>query len=1267
MLPRRGQGRGYGSSGRGQEFEEERVSNFSREEVPEGRRQQHQPPVHQQEQQQHYTPGNRGGHRGGAHTGGRGSLQQESVEDRGDQHWRLGSRGRRSSYESTHAHSDQDWRSDSGFHQSRTVRMLASEPAAKYEYGGRRGEDQGGGGVSFSDTSCKTQDQKVGALTHGGRRGQDQASHGYGTSRAGYQGSSYVERREDYGGGGGTSSGGRRTGDQGGGNGSGYVGRRDEDQGGSVYGGKRGVDQGGPGYGLRRVNDQGGGLDPRFDMRRADDRGVTGPYSDSGRGEDQGEDRGPRSGAARGSTDHESGYGRRPHAVGESGGSSATGTTYGGRGRRGGRLAVYAVPRSAGSHELPLGELLPGFSRLGMFEEPSLGVCTSAVDEVLTVNVDKGSTSTFASKEVRSSTISSSLKLVAPQRPVAGSTGQAIKVRANHFQVTFHPGDNIYQYDVDISPKISSKILARTLERQLVEAYSSELNGKLPVYDGSKSMYTHGPLPFEYYEFLVTLSEDKGTTGREKKFKVAIRHVSTLNRKNLEDFLKGKLVPTPQEHLQALDVLLREHPALHFIAVSRSFFKSELGSRQLDGGLVALNGFYQSLRPTENGLQLNIDLSTTAFHASIPVIDFLRQQFRNFDPRSRLTDVVRVKVKKALARLKVQVIHRQTPRRYRISGLSTSPTKDLKFPIEGGEEMRVVDYFKLTYNYVIEFPELPCLQVQANKPSYLPMEVCVICDGQKYGGKLNDRQTTRLRELACVLPRVRETKIRSIMNKNDGPGRGEHVKNFGVQVVSEMTVVNARLLPPPKLRYGDQGKVKEITPSLGSWNLLNSCVVEGGNVAYWALISFDQSVNGHTAANFVSSLSRRCNELGIQMAEQTVISPVLRRWEDLEMPRLEKNLRFAYDQASQAIRSEGHETRLQLLVCVMAEKHPAYGELKRICETQIGIVTQCCLSKHVKQCKSQYLANLALKVNAKAGGRNVTLALELPRMCPVFNRPTIIFGADVTHPSPGDDTGPSIAAVVANIDWPSANRYIARVRAQSHREEIIEYLREMVQELWHEFCEKTRSRPDRVIMFRDGVSEGQFDEVLQREVVALKEAFEEVGGSDYKPTITWAVVQKRHHTRLFPADDIYKDKNNNILPGTVVDSTITHPREFDFFLCSHAGIQGTSRPTHYHVLWDENNFRSDDLQGLVYSLCYTYARCTRSVSVVPPAYYAHLAAYRARLYLDSLGGSDTSASLRGLRSGTASSGGGSSSRAAAPAVRHLPRVQRNVQEVMYFC
>nr|GEX96190.1 PAZ domain-containing protein [Tanacetum cinerariifolium] len=99
---------------------------------------------------------------------------------------------------------------------------------------------------------------------------------------------------------------------------------------------------------------------------------------------------------------------------------------------------------------------------------------------------------------------------------------------------------------------------------------------------------------------------------------------------------------------------------------------------------------------------------------------------------------------------------------------------------------------------------------------------------------------------------------------------------------------------------------------------------------------------------------------------------------------------------------------------------------------------------------------------------------------------------------------------------------------------------------------------------------------------------------NYMPPVTFIVVQKRQHTRFFPVrhgDWASTERSGNILPGTVVDTKICHPSEFDFYLCSHAGIQGTSRPTHYHVLYDENQFTVDGLQTLTNSLCYTYARC----------------------------------------------------------------------------
>uniref|UniRef100_A0A673LRY1 Protein argonaute-3-like n=1 Tax=Sinocyclocheilus rhinocerous TaxID=307959 RepID=A0A673LRY1_9TELE len=251
----------------------------------------------------------------------------------------------------------------------------------------------------------------------------------------------------------------------------------------------------------------------------------------------------------------------------------------------------------------------------------------------------------------------------------------------------------------------------------------------------------------------------------------------------------------------------------------------------------------------------------------------------------------------------------------------------------------------------------------------------------------------------------------------------------------------------------------------------------------------------------------------------------------------------------------------------------------------------------------------------------------------VFQQPVIFLGADVTHPPAGDGKKPSIAAVVGSMDA-HPSRYCATVRVQRPRQEVIQDLASMVRELLIQFYKSTRYKPTRIIFYRDGVSEGQFRQVLYYELLAIREACISLE-KEYQPGITYIVVQKRHHTRLFCADRNERvGRSGNIPAGTTVDTDITHPYEFDFYLCSHAGIQGTSRPSHYHVLWDDNCFTADEFQLLTYQLCHTYVRCTRSVSIPAPAYYAHLVAFRARYHLvdkehDSAEGSHVSGQSNG--------------------------------------
>jgi eukaryotic translation initiation factor 2C len=86
-------------------------------------------------------------------------------------------------------------------------------------------------------------------------------------------------------------------------------------------------------------------------------------------------------------------------------------------------------------------------------------------------------------------------------------------------------------------------------------------------------------------------------------------------------------------------------------------------------------------------------------------------------------------------------------------------------------------------------------------------------------------------------------------------------------------------------------------------------------------------------------------------------------------------------------------------MCILPGKrtHP-YGEIKRISDTVLGIPTQCVQGSHTRRPNPQYIANVCL-------------------VLPVIGEaPTIVFGADVSHPAPGETGKPSICAVVASID-----------------------------------------------------------------------------------------------------------------------------------------------------------------------------------------------------------------------------------------------------------
>ncbi|XP_024310310.1 protein argonaute 18 isoform X1 [Brachypodium distachyon] len=843
-----------------------------------------------------------------------------------------------------------------------------------------------------------------------------------------------------------------------------------------------------------------------------------------------------------------------------------------------------------------------------------------------------------------------------PARPGFGSAGKACIVKANHFFVGL-VDKGLHQYDVTVSPEPTLTGVYRAVMSRLVSEHQhTSLGGRLPAYDGRKTLYTAGQLPFNSKEFEVILSDNKtGSSGhsRERKYVVAIKHVTLVSLQQLQMLMAGYSTDIPSQALQVLDIVLRdmilnERSDMGYVVVGRSFFSASIDDpRHLGLGIEGWKGFYQSIRPTQSGLSLNIDMSSTAFVKAQSVIKFVQDILKKPDLR-HVTGPDCQKIKKALKGVRVEVTHRGDVRRkYCISGLAGT-ARDLRFQSSTGVSKTVMDYFRETYKLQLRYDFLPCLDVgTTQKPNYLPMEVCNIVPGQRYQKKLDENQVSNMMQITCQQPLQREGFIRQTVRCNNY-NNTKRANEFGIEVDYEPTSVQARVLPAPMLKYHPSGSDNMCNPSNGAWNMRGKKVVDGARVVNWLCINFCVDLPEADVRRFCNGLSNMCCNTGlfVNIGGLKLFSA--------DPLKFEANLHNVRNFCQQTRQMSGVQ-KIDLLLALLPDKNDSlYGDIKRICETDIGVMSQCCLRKNVLKSSPQFFANVAIKINAKCGGRNSVFANRQASLPVVSAKPTIIFGADVTHPSALDDATPSIASVVASKDWPEVTKYHGVVRAQGHREELIQGLEDIVRELLRSFEKESNRRPEQLIFYRDGVSEGQFKQVLEKEIPEIEKAWKAIYNEE--PQITFIVVQKRHHTRLFPnnhSDMSSKDSSGNVLPGTVVDRQVCHPTEFDFFLCSHAGIKGTSRPTHYHVLRDDNKFTADALQSLTNNLCYTYASCTRSVSIAPPVYYAHKLAFRARFYQTQ--GSDVES--------VASSG----STTQPGAIKALPEIKDEVKRLMFYC
>jgi eukaryotic translation initiation factor 2C len=216
---------------------------------------------------------------------------------------------------------------------------------------------------------------------------------------------------------------------------------------------------------------------------------------------------------------------------------------------------------------------------------------------------------------------------------------------------------------------------------------------------------------------------------------------------------------------------------------------------------------------------------------------------------------------------------------------------------------------------------------------------------------------------------------------------------------------------------------------------------------------------------------------------------------------------------------------------------------------------------------ANYAYNVGMKLNIRHGNANHSLAGNHFDILPKGangNHDTLILGADVIHPGVSSIDGTqSIAALVGSVDGRYA-KYLGSARMQKYNKtarsiEVIDNTnrRAMARERLDAWKRENGRYPVNIVYYLDGVGDSQFSQVYEKEVAMIREAHNDsvkgTAQSKSKVKVTTMVVVKRHNVRLYPSASGDMINTGNCLPGPVVDSGITHPYNFDFFLISHEG------------------------------------------------------------------------------------------------------------------
>ncbi|KAM6158564.1 piwi-like protein 4 [Rhynchocyon petersi] len=728
-----------------------------------------------------------------------------------------------------------------------------------------------------------------------------------------------------------------------------------------------------------------------------------------------------------------------------------------------------------------------------------------------------------------------------------GSSGIPVTLVTNLFNLDFPRDWQLYQYHVTYVPDIES----RRLKIALLYNHSELLN-KAKVFDGA--------ILFLSQKLGEEVTELSAETQRGETVKIIV-------------MLTRELPSSSPVCIQVFNIIFKKIlKKLSMYQIGRNYYNPSEPVEIYQHKLSLWPGFSISVSQFESSLLFSADVCYKVLRNET-VLELMSGLYH----RTGLSSFTQACEKELLGLI---VLTRYNNKTYRIDDIDWSVNPTHTFEKRDGTKITYLDYYKQQYDIALSDLHQPVLvSLLKNKRNgntepriaHLMPELCYLT-GLSSQAVSNFQLMKALAEVMHLSPVGRQQQLTRLADdiQRNKESRFE-LETWGLHFGCQKSLMG-RVIPPEKLILQDH-ICQPVSAADWSKDIRTCRMLYAPSLTKWLMIHSNQTENVNES--FLNCLRRVGGSMGFRVDHPKII-------------RVQENPASFLRAIQQHVVPD-----VQMVLCILSSNQTSYYDsIKKYLTSDCPVPSQCVLTRTLnKQGMMMSIATkIAMQMTCKLGGE--LWAVEIPL------KSLMVVGIDVCKDTL--NKGMAVVGFVASSN-PRITRWYSRCILQSTTGDVADCLKVFMTGALKKWYKYNHELPARVIVYRDGVGDGQLKALIEYEVPQLISCVAE-SSSSASSRLSVIVVRRKCVPRFF------KEMNHTLQNppvGTVIDSEATRPDWYDFYLISQKARQGTVNPTYYNVIYDDNGLKPDHMQRLTFKLCHLYYNWLGLVSIPAPCQYAH--------------------------------------------------------------